>query len=78
MRLTGENRAIVSLGLSRLRTAARPGLRALLHEAGLDERPLTSVTVGYTLAVSYTHLDVYKRQSLWGCGHCGHEHCQPG
>ena len=50
MRLTGEDRAIVSLGLSRLRTAARPGLRALLHEAGLDERPLTSVTVGYTLA----------------------------
>ncbi len=40
MSLTGENRTIVRLGLEALRRTGRPGLRALLHEAGLDERPL--------------------------------------
>ena len=42
MSLTGENRTIVRLGLEALRRTGRPGLRALLHEAGLDERPLTA------------------------------------
>ncbi len=50
MNLTGENRTIVRLGLERLRHTARPGLKALLREAGLEERPLTSGTIGYTLA----------------------------
>ena len=50
MSLTGENRTIVRLGLERLRHTVRPGLKALLREAGLEERPLTSGTIGYTLA----------------------------
>lgn len=50
MRLTGENRAIVKLGLRALRHTKRPGLAALLREAGLGERPLTSTSIGYTLA----------------------------
>ena len=50
MSLTGENRTIVRLGLKALRHTQRPGLRALLHEAGLDERPLNATAVGYTLA----------------------------
>ena len=50
MSLTGENRTIVRLGLEALRRTGRPGLRALLHEAGLDERPLTDTAIGYTLA----------------------------
>ena len=33
-----------------LRRTQRPGLKALLREAGLDEKPLTSVSIGYTLA----------------------------
>ncbi|WP_297214262.1 single-stranded-DNA-specific exonuclease RecJ [uncultured Flavonifractor sp.] len=50
MSLTGENRTIVRLGLECLRRTRRPGLKALLREAGLEERPLTSGTIGYTLA----------------------------
>ena len=50
MRLTGENRAIVGLGLERLRHTARPGLKALLSQAGLEEKPVTSISVGYVLA----------------------------
>lgn len=50
MSLTGENRTIVRLGLEGLRRTRRPGLKALLREAGLEERPLTSGTIGYTLA----------------------------
>jgi len=65
MSLTGENRTIVRLGLEALRRTGRPGLRALLHEAGLDERapsapgarrgglggrPFPATAIGYTLA----------------------------
>ena len=50
MNLTGENRTIVRLGLEVLRHTARPGLKALLRQAGMEERPLTSVAIGYTLA----------------------------
>ena len=50
MRLTGENRTIVRLGLEELRHTRRPGLKALLAQAGLEERPLNSVAIGYTLA----------------------------
>ena len=50
MSLTGENRTIVRLGLEGLRRTRRPGLKALLREAGLEERPLTSGAIGYTLA----------------------------
>ncbi len=50
MRVVGENRAIVRLGLEALRTTSRPGLRALLQEVGLADRPVTSAAIGYTLA----------------------------
>ena len=50
MNLTGENRTIVRLGLEVLRHTARPGLKALLRQAGMEERPLNSVAIGYTLA----------------------------
>ena len=50
MRLTGENRAIVHLGLQSLKHTRRPGLRSLIHEAGAQDKPLTASTVGYTLA----------------------------
>ncbi len=50
MSLTGENRTLVRLGLEALRNTQRPGLRALLHEAGMDEKPLSSISIGYTLS----------------------------
>lgn len=50
MLLSGENRAIVRLGLDVLGETRRPGLRALLEEAGLGGRPLASSAIGYTLA----------------------------
>ena len=50
MPMTGENRAIVSLGLARLSPPRRVGLAALIRCAGLEDKPVTSVSVGYTLA----------------------------
>ena len=51
MRLSNENRALVHLGLDALAHTRRPGLRALLREAGCEagKRP-SAVTVGYGLA----------------------------
>ena len=51
MRLTDENRSLVRMGLELLRRTRRPGLRALLREAGLDPGAApTAVTIGYGLA----------------------------
>ena len=50
MSLTDENRSLVHLGLELLRRTRRPGLRALLREAGCGNVPLTTVNVGYGLA----------------------------
>jgi single-stranded-DNA-specific exonuclease len=50
MRLVGENRAIVSLGLKLLQNPDSPGLRALFREAGMEGKPVTSVTIGYILS----------------------------
>ncbi len=51
MRLTDENRVLVRLGLDLLAHTPRPGLRALLREAGLDPaRAPSAVTIGYGLA----------------------------
>ena len=50
MPMTGANRAIVSLGLRRLNPPRRLGLASLIRCAGLEDRPVTSVSVGYTLA----------------------------
>ena len=50
MPMTGANRAIVSLGLARLDPPRRMGLASLIRYAGLEDKPATSVAVGYTLA----------------------------
>ena len=49
--LTGENRAIVSLGLRELANPVQPGLRALMHVAEIPlDRPPTAHEVGFRLA----------------------------
>ena len=51
MLLQGENRALVHLGLERLANCSRPGLQALLREAGCPRGQVpTTVTIGYGLA----------------------------
>mgnify|MGYP004463422795 FL=1 len=50
MSLTGENRAIVTLGLARLPHTRRPGLRALLGEVAPNQSVYTAVTISYGLA----------------------------
>ena len=50
MPMTGANRAIVSLGLQRLDPPRRLGFASLIRCAGLEDKPVTSVSVGYTLA----------------------------
>ena len=50
MPMVGENRAIVSRGLNRLNPPRRLGLAQLIQCAGLEDKPITSVSVGYTLA----------------------------
>ena len=51
MLLQGENRALVHLGLERLAACSRPGLQALLREAGCPRGQVpTTVTIGYGLA----------------------------
>jgi len=47
--LIGENRALVSRGLEKLNEAQRPGVEAMLLEAGLECGQITSGTVGYVL-----------------------------
>jgi single-stranded-DNA-specific exonuclease len=49
--LTGENRAIVWLGLRELRNPVQPGLRALMQVAKLElDRPPTAQEVGFRIA----------------------------
>jgi len=50
MRLTDENRAIVTMGLRALARERRPGLLALLEEVNPNRAPLTASTIGYGLA----------------------------
>lgn len=50
MQLTGENRAIVRHGLRVLDRTCRPGLRALIREAGAESKCLTASSISFTLA----------------------------
>ncbi len=50
MPMVGENRTIVQKGLRALADPKRVGLAMLVQEAGLDSRPLNSVSIGYALA----------------------------
>ncbi len=50
MLLQGENRVFVDRGLAALRHTRRPGLAALMKEAGCDPAELTATGIGYSLA----------------------------
>lgn len=47
--LTDENRALVKFGLTALENTLRPGLLALYEVAGVDQRAITSETIGFSL-----------------------------
>lgn len=47
--LTGENRTLIRAGLERLSQSARPGVQALLENAGIAGKALTSTNVAFTL-----------------------------
>lgn len=48
--LTGENRAIVAMGLVQMRENPRPGVAALMDAAGIEPRSLTAGKVAFQLA----------------------------
>lgn len=50
MKLLGENRTLVRMGLEKLKDPSRVGLASLMEEAGTNTREITSTTVGYCLA----------------------------
>ena len=50
MPLVGENRYIIKHGLCKLMDDPRPGLRALIEEAGLGDKRITATNIGFTLA----------------------------
>lgn len=48
--LTSENRIIVNKGIAALQNSTRPGVKALLEVSGALSKPITPVTVGFSLA----------------------------
>ena len=50
MPLTGENRSIVQRGIEKLEQNPRPGLKALIDEAGLGGKKLNATGIGFSLA----------------------------
>lgn len=50
MKLLGENRTLVHIGLEQLKNTSRPGLAALMAEAGTAAGAVNSTAVGYCLA----------------------------
>ena len=50
MRMEGENRTIVQCGLEGIDRSDFIGLHALLREAGLTSRPISSIQIGFVLA----------------------------
>ncbi len=48
--ISGENRAILRLGIRALATAARPGLAALMTAGGVDPRRVDVEQIGYSIA----------------------------
>ncbi len=50
MPLVGENRVIVTYGLSMLRHTKNHGLKALMQKLGLDVKPVTSNSVSFVMA----------------------------
>lgn len=49
MKLTGENRVLTNNGLKSLSEGNHPGINAMLEEAGMDPKKVTSTTVGFFL-----------------------------
>lgn len=47
--LTGENRTLIRAGIERLSQSDRPGVQALLENAGIAGKALTSTNVAFTL-----------------------------
>jgi single-stranded-DNA-specific exonuclease len=47
--LTGENRALVKRGLAQLRESERPGIQALIRQAGVKPETIEAGTIGYVL-----------------------------
>ncbi|MDO4740359.1 MAG: single-stranded-DNA-specific exonuclease RecJ [Eubacteriales bacterium] len=47
--LVGENRTIVAAGLRKMNEGLRPGLLALMREAGMEKRALTEDTLGFQI-----------------------------
>ena len=50
MPLLDENRYLVRRGLDKLENAPCPGMAAMLHEAGIDEKKITASSIGFALA----------------------------
>lgn len=50
MDLSGENRVLVTEGLTQIRRNARAGLQALMQDAGIDQKMLNVTNIGYGLA----------------------------
>ncbi len=50
MRMEGENRTIVSMGLEAIGHSDFIGLHALLREAGLEGKPISSIQIGFVLS----------------------------
>ena len=48
--LKGENRAIVALGINRINENPRPGLRALMESARIEEGKVDSEAIGFRIA----------------------------
>lgn len=47
--LTGENRILVKAGLKQIARTDRIGLRALLEQSGMENRPLTAESMAFTI-----------------------------
>ena len=50
MPLIGENRYLVRRGLEKLEKDPCPGMAAMLHEAGIDEKKISAATIGFGLS----------------------------
>ncbi len=48
--LTGENRIFVNRGLMAIEHSPRPGIRALLEVSGTLSKPVTPITIGFSIA----------------------------
>ena len=64
MRMEGENRTIVQCGLEGIDRSDFTGLHALLREARLTGRPVSSVQIGFVLAPASTPPGAWAARSL--------------